>query len=216
MWGKLTKYLIVLFLGAATTCVLVLVTSFLGMAIPKFEEFGWDLLAFIGSIIGGVITYLGVKITITSQREDKVIEKFYQDIGVLYSFLRSSSYILNLRVLELEKKENETSMDHIKRSMLWSFNQINEFLEILERNLSDLIRSLEHNRFELLDVYIKNLSGMTVFIRNFDFYYERDGVFIMSDRLNHYLELSVKIFQLIEGHKEDRTEEYNRIKGKNA
>ncbi|WP_427052386.1 hypothetical protein [Paenibacillus sp. TC-CSREp1] len=180
-----------------------------------FQKYGWDLLAFAGSIIGGIITYLGVKMTITSQREDRKVDKYYQDISVLYYIVNNTSFIKNVEIFECgEELEDGSYKVNISDTLAMQLDYIVDFMDIVQDKISDLIKSLDVDSFAVLDVNMKNLSGARLFVKEFDLYFRRDGENRMKERVSKYIDISEKIHKLIEDHMDDRTTEYLKIKKK--
>ncbi|MGG3312215.1 hypothetical protein ABER23_33020 [Paenibacillus lautus] len=207
------KTLITVLLIIATLCMLCILVAFLSVLYREFTE--WDFLAFLGSIIGGFITWFGVKLTISSKRDDKEIADYYDDISILYFLVQETRYILNVETMQDSQKEPDGRWVINKRgTILMHLDFIIDFIDILEKNFSDLIKSTDWEVFEQIDFHTKTLASAKTIQNRYDFYFLRDGEDRMEGRVKDYINNAKKIHLILSEYKEQRTQKYYNLKEK--
>ncbi|PQP85457.1 hypothetical protein [Paenibacillus sp. AR247] len=207
------KVLIISFLAIACMCCLLILIALLLTLSTKINIHDWDLLAFIGSIIGGFITWLGVRITILEQKKDKEIELYYKDIDVLYFIVQDTQFIINVPSYEITKNDAEGKLvvdEYETLQMQLDFTV--DFIEIINKKLSDLMKSVEWEVFRVIDIEMKNLAVAKVFAERFENYYSREGSDNMKMRIKRYLEIAGSIHSRLSEYKDTRTDKYLQAK----
>lgn len=180
-------------------CLLI---AFLIALSPHISIKDWDLLAFIGSILGGLITWLGVKKTLSEQRKDKFLERYREQMKELDTIVKKSRYIINVPAMVLSKKEEDDSVDVIGTLHMHA-DFLNDFIDEINAKVPDLILTLDDWEFvHALDTKIKILSGFNAYYRHIDRYIMSDGVPRMRDIIDKYLLKAEEIHLDLDHHQE--------------
>jgi hypothetical protein len=142
--------------------ITVVLINFLGIlaAILTFFKGNSELisgsLSFIGSIIGGMITYIGVKMTLQYTSNEKILEKSNKKIKVIENCLSDikPSY---QAIFLLEGMETEGSKNEILKKLIISFNTtIQTHFEIMRDEL-------DYEFIGVFTFYVNSLNNNIVY-----------------------------------------------------
>lgn len=213
---KVLKYLMISFMVMACICMLYIMSALVFKIQPLMKDVGWDFLAFIGSIIGGLLTLLGVRITIREQRNDQFLKEVSQKVRIVHELTRELSYIVNIQAFELFDEDefgNETRDEYSTASLHADY--IVDFISILKERMPILMTSLEWNAYSVLDIKFRFLSG---FNRHYQYFTDtgkgEEHTAELRMIVDEYLEKSVDIFTILSDHEHLLTKKYNEISRK--
>lgn len=214
-YDMIQRYSIIILVSVTSALIMLILFSAVMITTPKFKENGWDLLAFTGSIIGGLITYIGVNLTITAQRNDRKLEKYYEDKAVMYKIIQDTHFIKNVGMIQISSKDSD-GHDQLDtyNTLKIQLKSIIDFITIMESQISQLIKSIDEEVFEIIHIRMKLLSGTMHYNKHFDFYYSARGENRTKDTIEGYLDDAVKIQTLLCDYQEERTKEYKETKRK--
>lgn len=78
----------------------------------------WDVLAFLGSIIGGLLTLFGVRVALDNQRKDDFINRFPERLLCIDNIMQ-----------EIYDRQHEIGLGLIEKSIHETMNAVYEFLQ---------------------------------------------------------------------------------------
>lgn len=206
--GELNNHLITILLIFAVAIILLLLFGLAIVLLPQFSAIGWDLLAFSGSIIGGLITYVGVKLTISAQRDDSSINNYHNDKAILYKIIQETHFIKNVNIMEVTEDNSGKPVTNSAKTLKFRLGRIVDFLSIMERYTLDLIKCMDDETFETIHTKVKFLTGSRHYFNNFMHYYYYKGETKMSSTVSEYIEKATEIQTDLEKYKEQRRAEY--------
>jgi hypothetical protein len=139
------------YLGLGTILIIdiIITIGVITIFFGKANEIIAGIIGFIGAIIGGVITYVGVKETIKSRDEELFLEKASRKIYFLEDFinqLEKANYnLISLTVVTEESSENfrKEIIDHLK---------------IIHNNLNKLKETMDYSETSILLFHIRGLE----------------------------------------------------------
>lgn len=180
--------------------LLLIVIALMFMISPRISKNGWDLLAFLGSIIGGTITWWGVRLTITEQRREAFMKSYSEEMKALYFTLQEISFVCDTIPHQLRKDEDfRTALG----AMCLEADSIIRFVDVIQKRLPELISSVEWSVVYTVDVKIQKLAEIKNFerkLRNTPQYIGLEGVRKHLDE--QYIEPAKSIYDILHDRKE--------------
>lgn len=213
IYEKLQKILLIIFLVLACLCGVSILVAFLISISPHISINDWDFLAFLGSIIGGFITWWGVKKTLSEQRKERFLDNYRAEMRLLYELVKDTRYIINVHVFEISTDDEDGPPDVLGTLHLHA-DFINDFIEAITSKMPDLISTIEWDVVQSLDIKMKILSGFKAFHNRLDFYIERDGFKRIRSVVDDYLEKAVGVHMDLDQRREKIIKEYYEINTK--
>ncbi|WFB59039.1 hypothetical protein [Paenibacillus sp. BR1-192] len=205
--SKIVIWLGISFIASIIVSIWILIASHI-----KFPT-SWDFLAFCGSIIGGAITWFGVKRTLNHERRLRFLDRYDIEMREISLFIEDIRFIINANfVAEITYetlKKNGMDEYSAKMNMLVELGkQIELFLNRVEKRYPDLIGRIDWNVIIKLDMYLK-------LMQDFKYHYKYIQTYFINDELDKISQVftsideALSIYQLIENHKEKITNIYN-------
>jgi hypothetical protein len=192
---KVLKYVIIVFVIGFH------LLFFFGVAkitLPINPDISAGILAFIGSILGGLITYFGVKITLEHGTNQKFLENSGRIIDLLDRCITELKAPFNaLFILDGSNNFSEDQKNEKYKNVISRFN------DILDEHYSKLKVELDYDFISILDFHKKSLSNRVFFLIN------------VSDREKDIPEAVEKcrdIFSILLKHSDEIFLEYRRVK----
>lgn len=130
---------------------MILTDTLLLMNIVK-ELYHWDttiiagVIGFIGAIIGGILTFIGVKYTLIHQEKNRKLEVLPVKINNSWKIVKQFIFIETLGVMI----EKDTNLDDIKF--------INDFYKNNEDWLTELAASVSAEMYRIVNLYFNHIS----------------------------------------------------------
>lgn len=205
-YEKIKKILIVSFLFIVTACCLCILISMIIVLIPHISINDWDFLAFVGSIIGGLITWLGVKKTLGEQRKERFLDKYQREMREIHSLVNDTRYIINVHLFEIYHEEEEKP--DLNGTLQMHADSLNDFIKEINTRLPELISSVEWRVVHKLDLRAKFLSGFLAYYRKFDIYLENEGYARMREVVDKYLDKALEIHTELDDYREELMRKY--------
>lgn len=212
-YEQIEQVLTIVFLIVAGLCSVSILVAFLITLSPHISITDWDFLAFLGSIIGGVITWWGVKKTLTEQRKERFLNDYRAEMRELHGIVKDTRYIINVRIFELSTDGEDGQTDRLGTLHLHA-DYINDFIEVMTSKMPDLISTVEWDVVHSLDIKLKILSGFKVFYNRLDFYINRDGINKIQSVVDEYLDKAVELHTFLDQHREKIMKKYYEINTK--
>jgi hypothetical protein len=142
-------------IGILLFALAIWLLGFFGVAFivfPEDSEIVSGVLSFIGSIIGGFITYIGVKMTLEHRNNEKILEQVSEKIFILEDCLKECQVPLNtLFYAQLFDVPSE------RKNQVYKI-QIKTFSEILDKYYKNLRIKLDFNYIHLLSFHVKSIN----------------------------------------------------------
>lgn len=123
--------------------------------------FSWDteiigaVIAFIGAVLGGVITYFGVRITLEHRDKEIFLTSVTEKLLLIDGLINTYKVYINA-VFMLEN--SNMGIDERNKRI---FNLAKSILEQLNEDNEKIYKSMEYESIQIIDVYKKTLNGMT-------------------------------------------------------
>jgi hypothetical protein len=156
--SRLTGYIIIVFaLG-------INLLGFLGVAkiiLPTNADIVSGFLSFIGSILGGIITFIGVKITLEHTSNEKILETLSKKIFIIEDLIRELKSPFNvLFMLDHSDHLNETEKIESYKKMLTRYE------DLLLNSYSKLKIELDYDFIKIFDFYVKKFGNQVFYLNN--------------------------------------------------
>jgi hypothetical protein len=142
--GLTTIFLIDLFV------LIGVITLFLGTS----DEILAGIIGFIGAIIGGVITYLGVNKTLNHRDQELFMTNATEKLMIIDNQINIYNKFLNSAFL----LENYTVDRSIKEQELIRITKL--LYEELDKNNNNIYKCLEYNAIKIIDFHKKTLNAL--------------------------------------------------------
>jgi hypothetical protein len=142
--GLTTIFLIDLFV------LIGVITLFLGTS----DEILAGIIGFIGAIIGGVITYLGVNKTLNHRDQELFMTNATEKLMIIDNQINIYNKFLNSAFL----LENYTVDRSIKEQELIRITKL--LYEELDKNNKNIYKCLEYNAIKIIDFHKKTLNAL--------------------------------------------------------
>lgn len=171
----------------------------------------WDVLAFCGSIIGGAITWAGVKLTIKEQKSKDKAEDLKSQIKALMPAVNELSFIAELSAYALIKS------DESNETIRYKIVYIERFIVALNKILPDFIGVVDFSFVRIIELKQKKFSTFKFIadaIRAADAPEDGEKFSLRQRHTQEYLEEAQSIFFLIHEHKNKIIKEYYALKAK--
>jgi hypothetical protein len=165
---KVKKWLVNCFLFILVIFNLLLLIHACAILLPILPG-GWDLLAFCGAIIGGMITWLGVKKTLNEQKRERDLTTWSKELSILYTILNELSVINDYQVF-LSRGKYIKDIDELDRN----FKVLNDFGNKLNESMKMMLGIIDWNFYDSIIEKKKELirrvgaNSMIQRIRNYD------------------------------------------------
>lgn len=144
-------YILILLLF--TFVVLLLVSSILvGDLLGRIKD-NWDVLAFLGSIIGGAITWWGVKKTLKASQSEVLLKSYSSQLSATYKALDEMRVIKDYQTF-LFRWLSYRDLHDLERN----FNVVRGFVRNLDDALPKLLGIIE---WEFYDSILEKRTGFT-------------------------------------------------------
>ncbi|WP_025848711.1 hypothetical protein [Paenibacillus ehimensis] len=140
--------LISLFLSCNILFIFLIIDNVVVPNLKSINLKDWDLLAFFGSIIGGLITWLGVKYTINNQNKNEFLKTFSKKIRVIDS-IEFKFTVLEFVLEHYMSEPNETP------SLLKAFEDFNE---VTNETLLDRAAEIDDNFYNAVRKFLFTLG----------------------------------------------------------
>ncbi|MGG6309976.1 hypothetical protein [Paenibacillus macerans] len=209
IFEKTKKILIISFLAFSTVCCTCILISMILTLVPHISINDWDFLAFVGSIIGGLITWLGVKKTLSQQTKERFLDRYHKEMKELYSVISETRYIINVHLYEFAE-DRDGEVDN-RDTLRMHADYIKDFIDKMNSKLPELISSVDWKIVHTIELKLKFLAGFLVYHRSLEFYLKRDGYLSMRSVVDGYLDKAVDIHSDLDKYREELMKKYYRL-----
>lgn len=196
-------------LGITVLIIIVLITVvlliFLSKKISNLTPGGWDFLAFSGAIIGGTITWLGVKLTLKQSVTDKFFNSYDKKMKVLYFSIEQLNFIVNVYNF-MVFTEKEINKDLVQ----YKIETMESFYVIYKEEFSKLLGVIDWEAIHVLDLLSKKFGGITHAKRTFE-KNERE-IHHVNKFIDECYNVATEIFGKLESHKDLLIKNYYKTK----
>lgn len=211
--NKVTKYLYIAFLSLASLCLLCLLLALVRVTLPKVSLTDWDLLSFIGSMIAAVITYMGIRAPILSQRKDHLMTRYSSIIKELTLYSKKTRKIIHMTEFFNSLPEHEVT----KRRLQDQAILIREYTENVSDLFAEIVNDVDLITFEVIEFKIRSLHGFINYYEDIDNYiqnYDADSFFAVD--LKDYLKQSKELEQYLVGYQQRLIVKYQEIRSQSV
>ncbi|WP_211746441.1 hypothetical protein [Paenibacillus sp. Marseille-Q4541] len=200
-------------------CLACILISFLTVIYPKLPE-GWDVLSFAGAIIGGSITWFGVKRTLLEERRDSFITGYDLEMKELVELSDKLTFISNIYLsteiaLEQYRMANgEFVNENEKRTYIIQTKGlvIVKFIKTLEGSFDKLYGNVEFELIQKLKNKVKFMQAYKIYNKDLDGAIRLKGLDKFEEMVDEHQEKSEEIYSIIKDHIKERSQTYKRIK----
>lgn len=210
MYKTIKKLLITFILICASLSVFIYLISISVEVFPSISLNQWDFLAFVGSIIGGFITWWGVKKTISEQRKEKFLDRNRQELSEIHNLVHDIEFISKVHTFELTSEGEDGPVDTVGTLQLHA-DYLNDFIEIIDKRIPSLISSVEWNAIHSLDTKMKSLRGFLAYYQRLDVYIKSDGILRLMQVVDRYLFMAVEIYEDLENYRLETIKNYYNV-----
>ncbi|MDR9748803.1 hypothetical protein [Paenibacillus taichungensis] len=213
MINKLTKYLWINFLFLASLCLLCLLLALVRITLPNVSVTDWDLLAFIGSMIAAVVTYMGIRAPILSQRKDQLMTRYSSIIKELTLYSKKTRKIIFQADFYNSLKEHEVTKERLQEQA----KLIKEYIENISDLFAEIVNDVDLITFEDIELKLRGLYGFNNHYEAIDTYiqnYDPDSVFALD--IKDYLKQAEKLELYLEDYLQRLLIKYNEVKNRSV
>lgn len=205
---KIVIWLGILFISSIIVSIWVLIIPHI-----KFPT-SWDFLAFCGSIIGGAITWFGVKRTLNHERSLRFLDRYDIEMRELSLFLDDIKFIINAKFIAeitsetLKKKDGLDDYSSKMITLEELGKRIDLFLQIVEKKYPDLVGKIDWTVIRKMRLYMNLMEGFNFYYKNISTFKGEGGLDKISDVFNKNIEDALSIYQLLDDHQKKLTQKY--------
>ncbi|SCY73401.1 hypothetical protein SAMN05720606_108172 [Paenibacillus polysaccharolyticus] len=213
MINKVTKYLYIAFLSLASLCLLCLLLALIRLILPKVSLTDWDLLAFTGSMIAAVVTYMGIRAPILSQRKDQLMTRYSSIIKVLTLYSKKTRRIIFMTEFYNSLKEHEVTKERLQEQA----TVIKEYIENVSDLFAEIVNDVDLLTFENIEFKIRSLYGFINHYEAIDTHiqnYDSDSFFVFD--IKDYLKQSKELEQYLVVYQQSLLVKYNEIRNRSV
>lgn len=162
-----------------------------------------DIFTWTGAIIGGVITYLGVRLTLKYNERNRQIELFNKKIKVVIKAIENIKYIISFENYIYSKKasDNPSIIAHL-------LDQLYQFREDISIEIKEMVGIIDWEVVKYIDFRSKKFLKLEVD--------EKDIVIIdatnTSQIIEDYFEAARDIYTKLENYKKTLEKQYIKYK----
>ncbi len=151
---KIKKILYYNFIFLVATFNLIVCIGFMSMILKWDSNITAGIIAFIGAIIGGAITYLGVNRTLKHRDREVFLKDATEKIVTVDRLRRKFSIHLNT-FFKIENKTIKNSIDDnsIKEPLANFYNDLTE-------NLEEMYRNMDYDEIEIIEFHKKAIRSI--------------------------------------------------------
>lgn len=159
------------------------------------------VIAFLGAMLGGFITYLGVKLSLDYRDRELFLQSFNLKMHTISIFLKELRFIIGPKMFILNTLESERNMNQ-------RFNMLLEFKERCERLLDDKRGDIDWEVVEIIDIRIKKFYTLKS-----DIILLRNGKHMLSSKqvFDDHLDNAQSILKILEDYKSDLMSKYRNL-----
>lgn len=208
------------FIWLVNLCLACVLISFVIVIYPKLPD-SWDVLSFSGAIIGGTITWFGVKKTLLEQRRDKFLADFNNKIVVLEEVERELSFIFNSNFLSSihtsEEAEKHLDLSNEEEELIYlkyNTTYMNHFIAKLGKRMSDIQIALEWSIYDEIHTLYSGLEAFNSDKSNWTNYVRTNSVENIRHRAKGEYEIALSIMKRIAKYREQLINDYKIYKKK--
>ncbi|APO44948.1 hypothetical protein BS614_13640 [Paenibacillus xylanexedens] len=213
MINKVTKYLWIAFLILASLCLACLLVAMIRVIFPKVSVTDWDLLAFMGSMIAAVITYMGIRAPILSQRKDQLMTRYSSIIKELTLYSKRTRKVIFMTEFYNSLKENEVTKERLQEQA----ELIKEYIENVSDLFAEIVNDVDLLTFEDIELRLRALYVFNNHYEAIDTYiqnYDPDSVFALD--IKDYLKQAKKLELYLDDYRQRLLIKYNEVKNKSV
>ncbi|UOK62865.1 hypothetical protein MT997_32830 [Paenibacillus sp. OVF10] len=213
MINKVTKYLWIAFLTLASLCALCLLVLMIRIAFPKVSVTDWDLLAFIGSMIAALVTYMGIRTPILSQRKDQLMTRYSSIIKELTLYSKRTRKVIFMTDFYNSLKEHEVTKEKLQEQA----KLIKEYIENVSDLFAEIVNEVDLLTFEDIELRLRALDGFKNHYEAIDMYiqnYDPDSVFALD--IKDYLKKAKELELYLDDYRQRLLVKYNEVKNKSV
>lgn len=210
---KVIVWLGILFISSIVVSIWILIIPHI-----KFPS-SWDFLAFCGSIIGGAITWFGVKRTLNHERRLRFLDRYDVEMREITLLLDDIRFIINAKFvaeISAESLKQRHNLDDfsVKTNMLEELGtRISLFLRKVEEKYPELVGKIDWNVITKLNIYLKLMQDFKYYHKNFNNFFLKGELDEISKVFDRSIEYALSIYQLLEDHQNKMTQKYYIEKG---
>ncbi|RAI96878.1 hypothetical protein DET54_106236 [Paenibacillus pabuli] len=179
---RLRDYLMSLFLILSCICLICVMIGFFRMFFPYVNATEWDLLAFIGSVIAAVVTVMGIRVPILSQRREQIKLKYESILKQLILASKSTRMILGAPNYKFYDDNGDIDLS---LTLEFQAKYIHDYIEEVSKFRVNLIESMDLVRFEHMEAELRSFA-------RFQFLYENLDVYIKVEKISDLFVLSIR------------------------
>jgi hypothetical protein len=196
---RIAGYMIIIF------AIIINLTGFLGIAFivfPKDSTMVSGILAFIGSIIGGLITFFGVKMTLEYTTNEKILGNSSKQIFILEDSIRELTICINA----ITFTEAATNITEVQRKEMY-LNSFNHFSEAINKHYEIFRLELDYSFIKKLSMRVDSFNATAFILRN---------NLRSSETCEDNAQRGKDIYDDLMKHKQLLVERYYKVKGKQS
>jgi hypothetical protein len=198
-------YLALIFQAIIVVFAMIVFSS---LVIDISDEIISGIIGFIGSIVGGVITYLGVKITLEHRDREVFLESYNREMAVISDVLENIRFIIGPEVFILRTVPEISETKEIKNKKL--FEKLECFRDNFGKKLKKIRGNLDWEIVHQLEIRFKKFSALEAYKIQ-----AMNGLKNPDDVIEEFFDVAQKIIGDLEAYREQLIQQYKKVKKKN-
>ncbi|SFS76100.1 hypothetical protein [Paenibacillus sp. 453mf] len=197
---------------SVSICFVCIAVAYLLALEPLIVINEWDFLAFLGSIVGGVLTLVGVNMTIREQRNERLAAKYEDSVKQLMRVNKELTFIINARNMVVTN--SNTNEKDILNTMRLRAGTLNNFIEIINKNMSEIMTSLNLTTYRVFEIKFNFLSSnFALYYKNIDYHLNptNNSLGKFEKKLNEFYDKAIDIRTSLDEYEKEILDKYFKI-----